>query len=141
MERFIGTFKLVSFEVIFENKKRKEPFGEDPEGILMYDKNGNMMVQFMRRKRLLFSSDDLGKGTLNEIKTAFDEYASYFGTYTVNDEDRVIHYLKGCLFPNWIGLDQVRYFEFYDKFLKLISPSMKVKNIELVNELVWERIT
>ena len=38
--RFVGTFKLISFELHLSDGTVMEPYGDNPMGMAMYDKNG-----------------------------------------------------------------------------------------------------
>ena len=54
-ERFIGTWKLVSFE-LWSDDEVVYPFGKDPVGYLMYNNEWYMSVEFMPSKKFLFIS-------------------------------------------------------------------------------------
>jgi hypothetical protein len=66
----------------------------------------------MNPERKSFVSDDPKAGTPDEIVQAYDKFDAYCGTYTVDEEKgTVTHHVEGAKFPNWVGTEQVRYFE------------------------------
>ena len=137
--KFVGTWKLVSFEIRFADGSVRRPFGDDPVGTLMYDDKNGFAAQVMRPNRRAFESNDLRRGTPEEIKEAFEGYAAYFGPYEVKDYKTVIHKVKGSLFPNWIGDDQIRYYKFFENYLELSAPSMQAADVTFTGVLTWER--
>jgi len=140
-EQFIGTWKLVSSEHRRLDGKLAYSKGRDAVGTLMYDASGHMSVQVMRPDRPVFASGDRLKGTPEEIKSAFERFVAYYGTYEVNEEEgTVTHYLEGSLFPNWVGTDLKRFFEFSGNQLTLSTPSMPMGGQQVTGVLLWERI-
>jgi hypothetical protein len=139
-DQFVGTWKLISSELRLANGERTYPFGKNAVGTLTYHGHGHMSVHVMRPGRPGFASGDPRDATDEEIKAAFDGYVAYFGTYTVNDEERIItHHVIGSLFPNWIGQDQRRAFEFSGSRLTLSTPPIPFAKTTLTAVLVWER--
>ncbi len=111
-EQFVGTWKLVSFEV-----GASHPMGRDAVGLLTYDADGRMSMLVMRSDRPKFRASG-GKeggyeaGTAEEVMSAYRGYIAYFGTYEVNEEGRIVtHHMEGSLFPNWVDRDQIEFFE------------------------------
>jgi len=87
--------------------------GENVSGLLVYDGGGNMSAHVMRNDRPLFAAKDPARGTDAELRAAFEDYGSYFGTYTIDQtRQTVTHQVRGAWYPNWIGHDQVRHFKF-----------------------------
>ncbi len=139
-EQFIGTWKLVSANYRRPNGERMDYLGENPLGALMYDERGNMSVQLMRRDRPAFASNDRLGGTLEEIKAALEGYLAYFGKYKVDEKNKTVtHHIEGCTFPNWVGVDQTRFFELDGNRLILRTPPLFVRGGQAVGEIVWER--
>ena len=136
-EQFIGTWKLVSSEYRFADGERLKLYDT---GILMYDAQGNMSVQLMQHNRPAFAKSDRLSGTLEEIKTAFQGYQAYYGTYTIDEKQRTVtHHLQGSLLPNWVGVDQVRYFDLEGDRLTLRTPTLPLRDRDAVGYLVWQR--
>jgi hypothetical protein len=114
--------------------------GRNVSGVLMYDANGNMSVQIMRRDRPIFASGDQLKGTTEEIRSAFEGFVAYFGTYEINEEEgTVTHHVEGSSFPNWVGTDKKRFFELYGNRLTLSTPPGPFDGEQVTALLIWER--
>lgn len=116
------------------------PYGENLFGILIYTPGGYMSALLMDPYRTKFSSDDLKAGTTDEIKQAYEKFDAYCGTYTIDEEKgTVTHHVEGAKFPNWVGTDQVRYFELKGEKL-YITATLKVKGEDWQGEAVLERL-
>jgi len=140
-QKFIGTWQLVASEFRASDGKVAYPLGEKAEGILICDSGGRWAAQLMRPDRPKFASGDMQGGTLEEIKTAADGYVAYFGTYEVNNKKRtVVVHVEAALFPNWVGQDQIRFYEFSDDLLTLKTPPLLLGGHETTGVLVWKRL-
>ncbi len=107
------------------------PYGENLFGRLMYDAIGNMSVLLMHPDRPKFASDDMMKGTSEEIKAAFEGFDAYCGTYEVDAEKgAVTHHIQGSKFPNWLGTDQVRFFKISGDTLRLTAPPIMAGGVQ-----------
>jgi hypothetical protein len=141
-DQFVGTWALIRTEFHGSDGELVYPYGKEPSGVVIYDADGHMAVQIMGSDRPTFASDDEQNGTFDELKAAFEKYGAYFGTYTVDEaQGRVIHHVQGSLFPNWVGGDQVRYFQFDGNRLTLRTPPILDGGSNLTGTLVWERLT
>lgn len=139
-EQLIGAWKLVSCEARSSNGEVSYPYGRNPFGMLMYDSDGNMFVLLMRRDRRKFASDDLWRGTPEEIKAAFEGFNAYCGTYEVNEEKgTVTHHVEGSMFPNWVGMDQKRFFKCFGDQLTLSTSPMPLGGRQSTVHLIWAR--
>jgi hypothetical protein len=140
--RFYGTWKLVSSEFRDSHGNVSYPYGEDAAGLAMLDNDGHLSAQLMRTGRPAFASNDLHRGTPEEIKAAFEGYVAYFGRYEVNEHERSLTtHVQASLFPNWIGGDQVRYYEFSANRLTLRTPPMVISGGTATGFLIWERVS
>jgi len=138
---FVGTWKLVSFEMRRSDGQVVYPFTKNVVGVVSYDAKGNMSVQLMLPERPAFAINDQMRGTSEEIKAAFEGYVAYFGTYKIDEEKgTVTHHVKGSMFPNFVGLDMVRFFEFSGNRLTLRAPPIQAGGIAVTSLLIWERI-
>ncbi len=140
-EQFIGTWKLVSSEIRLSDGQLTYPLGTDAVGRITYDTAGHMLCQLVRLDRPAFASGDQWGGTPEETKAAFQGCIAYFGTYEVNEQEgTVIHHVEGSLFPNWVGTDQRRFFEFSGKQLTLTTPPIPAGGQQATARLVYERL-
>ena len=139
-EQFIGSWKLVSSEFRTSDGDVSYPLGKDAVGLIMYDNKGYVSAQIMRPDRPNFASSDHLKGTPAEMKSAFEGYVAYYGTYEVDEKKRTIaHHLQASLFPNWVGTIHERFYEFFSNRLTLTTPPMPMGGKEVVGLLIWER--
>ncbi len=142
-DRFVGTWRLISIE---DPRPDVEIPDINPTGYIMYDSTGHMAVQITRRSdRPRFASDNPAKGRPEEIRAAFLGYRAYYGTYEVHEKEGiVIHHLEGCLFPNRVGVDNIRYYEFSGDRLTLyvarIADGKILPKSPSVRRLVWDRV-
>lgn len=135
-----GSWKLVSFHCQDANGKTTYPFGKDARGRLIYETDGRMAVQLMNPDRPGFTSDDPLATSEAEVRAAFGGYTAYYGTYSVNPDERtIVHHIEAALLPNWVGTDQQRRFEFDEKYLTLKGPLL-LGGVQGVVSLVWERL-
>lgn len=136
---FVGTWRLISWEYRSADDQVSNPFGQDFVGYIMYSEDGYMSVAIMSANRPKFASGDLWGGTTEEKVAAADTYVSYCGKYEVQG-DKVIHYIDVSFFPNWSGVDQIRFFEFKGNRLSLSTPPFLVAGIQQTAHLIWERV-
>jgi len=135
---FIGTWRLLSYEIRREDGEINYPWGQDPVGLLIYSGDGYMSVAMMSASRTRFADKDVKKGTDEEKAAAVDTYVSYSGRYEIN-EDTVTHHVEVSLFPNWVGNDQKRTFQFDGNRLTLSTP-LPGGDMQRSAHLVWERV-
>lgn len=129
-EKLVGTWKYRSSALIHDDGNTMNLFGDDAIGYLVYTADGFMSAQLMTPGRAAFSLPNMREGTEAEKVTAFDTYGGYSGTYEVQG-DTVIHHVQVCLFPNWVGKDQVRKFKLEENRLVLSTDAGYAE---------WERV-
>ncbi|MBL8097801.1 MAG: lipocalin-like domain-containing protein, partial [Anaerolineales bacterium] len=84
---------------------------------------------------------DQMQGTVEEISASYKGAISYFGTYTVDVENKVVlHQVEGSIFPNMEGTLQKRFFELSENQLQLRTPSFMVDGERVTGLIVWERV-
>jgi hypothetical protein len=145
-DRLIGVWHLVSYEMKDKaTGKVTLPYGDKPEGRITYDRAGRMSAQLMRPGRAPLQGKVpqagafaiLATATEAELREMTGGFIAYYGTFDVSESERVIlHHVKGCLLPNWVGTDLRRGYEFGagDRRLTLIADTPKA-----TGRLVWER--
>jgi hypothetical protein len=141
-EQFSGTWKLVSWKIERANGELTDPpLGPDPLGWIMYHPGGHMSVVLMRPDRPKFASNNLMDATPEEVEAAFEGYISYCGFYEVNEQEHlVIHRLQLSSFPNFVGTEQKRHFEFTGDRLTLKTPPLTMLGDAQIHRLIWERL-
>ncbi len=130
-----GTWRLVAWRRYSDDGTFFHPFGDEPEGILVYTPDGFMAVQMVRADRPTLDTDNAIGGSVEERAGAYSTCLSYFGRYRIGD-DHVVHLLDGSLFPNWSDTAQVRPFRLDDGdlVLEVRDPSGRI-----TNEIAWRR--
>lgn len=137
--KFIGTWKLLKVERKFK-KQIILPFGENPEGILIYTES-YMSAQLGNSDRKNFISEDYRMGSDKEINNAFNSYIAYYGTYEIDEDSQIIyHKVQQSLFPNWVGTKQKRFYKFKENLLILsaLDPDYILTGSQ--TSLTWERV-
>lgn len=136
-EKFVGSWELKEWTTRLNDGILVFPYGKDAIGRITYDNNGNMAVQIMKNNRPPFLSEDPLQAKPDEVVEAYNGFIAYCGKYEVNlNSDQVVHQIKISSFPNWVGQNQVRYFEFNDD--KLILSTDLIGRSR--HKLVWEKI-
>lgn len=142
-EKFIGTWNLAHWDVqTTDGQHYTYPYGKEAKGSIIYTEAGRMTAMLMQLNRPKFEIPHSWKGTAVEIKQAFQGYTAYAGNFKIVG-NTVVHQVDMSLFPNWIGIDLVRNYEFRhnDKQLVLSTePSLTKKGIEIKQVLLWERL-
>jgi Lipocalin-like domain len=137
--RLVGHWSLMSVEVV-TGEETEYPLGRDVSGVITYDATRHMAVQIMQANRPLFASGDQAAGTPAELSAAVKGYVAYFGTYSVDEDARVVtHQLTGSLFPNWVGTSQRRSVMLEGDKLTLSSQPIVFAGKQRVFRIVWKR--
>jgi hypothetical protein len=132
-EDFLGAWSLVSQVDHDANGAITHMRGDNPLGLLVYQVNGLMSVQLMRRERRSGVS-------LNALSTALGEYLGYFGTFIVDEKSATVtHFVLGSSYPDYVNTQQVRGFQFEDDGATLILTSKARSERDLTHVLTWRR--
>jgi hypothetical protein len=134
----VGRWRLTAWTATDEAGAVTMPFGDDPQGCLVYTSGGWMTGQIAKAdRRELATSVALG-GTESERAEAYSTYVAYCGEYRL-EGDTVVHVLRMSVFPNWVGSEQRRSVEISGDRLVLRTPPTPVGEQLLVNRLHWIR--
>jgi hypothetical protein len=141
LAKFAGTWNLMSSEMKTSSGEVSYPLGKDCMGRMIIDDAGNFSAQLMRPDRPLFASDDLLRGTDEEIRIAYQGYVSFWSKIHVDEATKTVTYdVEGSLFPNWIGHKNLRHYEFTGDRLVLNTPQFEMGGQEITAVLNWQRI-
>ena len=136
----LGAWHLVSFYIESSDGTVSYPFGESPQGALIYTDSGDMSATLMASDRPVFQSDDQLTGTTEEIETSFKNCVAYYGKYEVDVAGGfVIHHVTQSLFPNWNGKPQKRFFQLNGNQLRITTAPLNFGGIEKTGVLLWQR--
>lgn len=141
LNHLAGAWRLLSSEFRTSRGDVIYPLGEDAGGQCILTKEGYMSGQLMRRDRPLFAAGNQAAGTPEEIKAALEGYVSYYGPFDIDPaRQQLTTHVEGSLFPNWIGEDQVRFYELTENRLTLRTPPIPLGDDEVTGYLIWERL-
>ena len=138
-ERFVGTWRIVSWENRDKSGAIDHPVGREPLGLLHYAPDGYMFVQVMRGDRAALSTDALFGGDVAERAAAFSSHVAYSGRWQVSG-NRMIHRLEVSSVPNWAGSDQHRTFDFPDAGRLQLSAPMEFGGRTVMARVTWRRL-
>jgi hypothetical protein len=141
---FVGTWNLVSWVATSPSGEESYPYGQSPEGQLIYTTDGQMSAQLMNPSAAL---PDLARLSQDEVMgLVLTTFIAYYGTYSIDESAQTVtHHVVGSVARPWIGTDQLREFEFLsDDRLRLtarLEGDTTARDIgaAATNELVWER--
>ncbi len=137
---FVGAWSLKRIERRNVEGELLEPPTDDRVGYLIYDEAGYMGVTLMRLNRSPHAMEVEGRGqpTPEEALQDYSAYTSYFGRFTVNEEENmVIHHLEGSLNPGGAGSDYERLYDFAGGDL-VLKPPMRGDGSQSL--LTWEKL-
>jgi hypothetical protein len=107
-------------------------------GFIVYAASGHMLVHMTEpyRRRPVGAVP-----TPEEAMAAYQNYTSYFGTYTIQASGRsLVHHVEGSVNPGSAGSDTERFFEISGNHLILRPPAIKTPDGDVVMTNVWERV-
>lgn len=134
-ERFAGAWTLVRSERRGADGEMIGEPREDRVGYIIYDPSGHMGVALMSDGREPYSEDG---PTAEEALAQLGSYASYFGRFTVNEEEGyVTHHLEGSLNPDGAGSDYRRYYTLEGDTLTLQPPAAEDGSRSFIT---WRRL-
>jgi hypothetical protein len=135
-----GPWKLISIEATNQEGEVFRPFGDTPSGMIMYDPSGYMSYTAMRAGRPKFASGDIGGGTPEETKAAFEGFDAYCGTYELNlGEGIITHHVEASKSPDWEGSEQVRFFRIEADRLTIETVPIQFRGSEWVIRVLFAR--
>ena len=139
-DQFVGSWRLVS--VVGQNSDGSVTYdwGKNPLGRVMFDAGGRLSLHLLDPDRPNFESGDFLGPTPEELNRAFKGYFGYFGSYAVDpDQLTVTFHIEGAAYPNYIGSDQIRYYEISADKLILRTPPERAGGEDIVYYVTWER--
>lgn len=136
-EKIIGTWILQSIFYKDSKGEKVNLYGENPNGILMYDKFGFMNAQIGNSNRTLLKESDV-ESQETKVKS-YDTYIGYYGTFFKKDKNTIIHKVIGCQKPDWEGEEEVRIVSTQGNVLYITTPPTTINGHETKIEVYWER--
>src|SRR5947207_7829312 len=108
-DQIVGTWTFVSALDVYPDGRKDDRWGANPKGVFIFDGNGHY-AQFITRSDLpKIAAGTADKGTAEENKRILSGLVASFGTYTVNEAEKIVTtHVEGGAYPNLIGVDQKR---------------------------------
>lgn len=120
-DSIVGVWKVISYVSRDEETGvETKPWGENPQGLLMYTADGYMGVGTADGRA---APTGAGEKLTEERAKLFASMTAYAGRYTV-ESDRVIHHVEVAQNPAWVGTDQVRYVTFEGDTIRIRTPAI-----------------
>jgi len=138
---FLGVWSLVDWTRQGPDGVITYPFGEAPQGLLVYTSEGQMSAHLMRAERDPDRFADMDGPTALRALTA-STYFAYWGGYTIDDAAATVtHHVTGGLSAAFTGSEQVRHFRFEGSDRLVLSPASRAPvETRSVSELTWVRV-
>ena len=106
-QQIVGTWSYVSVEITKSDGSRVQTFGDKPNGVAVFERNGHFVIALTRSKLPKFASNNRLNGTAEENQATVRGSLTQFGTYTVNDADHsLMLHVTGSSYPNIVGTDR-----------------------------------
>ncbi len=133
-DALIGTWKLVSWQVIVENEAPQNVFGSHPKGYLVLTREGRSIV---------LTTADNRRGGMGEAERAalHKSMLAYSGKYRIEGND-FITLVDVSWNEDWNGTEQRRHFRIQGDKLFIESepaPSIVFPGKTDFRRIVWER--
>lgn len=120
-EPITGVWSLAAVENINPDGSKTLPYGNDPNGLLIFDTSGRYAIQILKAIRPKVAAGDKNKATPEENAALVQGNNSHFGRYSVDETNRTITFqVEHAFYPNWEGTVQVRSYTMKDNELKYI---------------------
>jgi hypothetical protein len=138
-DALVGSWRLQSWRITRDDRDTVSyPFGEAPEGLLVYTPDGWMTASISRPARQAFPTDRPYRSIdAQDLAAAFSSYFHYAARYRI-EGDTVIHSVVQSLNPNFPGTEQHRKID-------LQGDRLVLSGVEVAGEqtrrhtLVWLR--
>jgi hypothetical protein len=103
-EQLVGTWLQVSIEGTFPDGTKRQLFGPNPKGILIYTSEGYFSLMQSRADLPKLESSNRATATEEEAKAVVAGSIAYFGNFSVDEASKVVSIdILGSTFANQIG--------------------------------------
>ena len=108
-DQLVGTWNFVVAEVVAPDGQKSFPFGETPNGILIFTAGGQFAQIHTAGDLPKIASNNRLTGTPEEYAAIMRRSISLFGTYSVNEEKKTVTFnIVSSTYPNFAGEAQER---------------------------------
>jgi hypothetical protein len=136
----VGTWELTSFTVLtLGTNEISHPFGESPKGLMQYSPGGHVIVFLQTGNPKRPANTAYTDAERAEIHRSIA--GAYAGTYSI-EGNKVVQHIIAAWRPDWIGTDQIRYFEIGGNKLTIKTAPIKTLRTgeDIVVTLTFERL-
>ena len=117
----VGVWSLVSVENIDREGGKTFPYGEQPQGMLVFTSGGEYAIQIMKATRPKVAANDKNKATPEENAALVQGNNSHFGRFSVDEQQHIIRFnIEHAFYPNWEGALQERSYVLEHNMLKYV---------------------
>lgn len=103
-DHIVGTWSLVSVDVVLPDGTKRQFFGPNPKGIAIYTSDGYFSLIQMRAELPKLASSNRATATPEEAKAVVAGSIAYFGRYSIDEANKIVTVdLQGSTFPNQVG--------------------------------------
>jgi hypothetical protein len=137
---FVGTWRLVSStEVLPDGSSRPYGFGPHAVGYLMYDATGHVCAQVTDPDRPKWNDPE--HPTAAELKSAYDGFGGYCGTFTVDAATHTAAHIPEVSFdPGLVAQPKPRTYRFEGGKLIYSGTEKLEPSGESHWTMIWERV-
>jgi hypothetical protein len=141
-EALIGVWRLRQYSDVTEGTPAIYPFGQDPEGLLIYTPEGFVSALLMARGRPNLSGNGFTEGTPDQYTSAGKSFIGYTGRYDVDESKLVVTHRPTVAFaPNMIGSIQQRLVDLQGDVLVLTAEHVQATGLPVPkSRLEWVRV-
>src|SRR3977135_3988891 len=83
-----GAWTLVSVTSEMDDKKRGEPFGPSPKGVIIFSNDGHFSLFQSRAEIPKIAANDRAKATPEEAQSIVASSIASYGTYSIDEKDK-----------------------------------------------------
>jgi hypothetical protein len=141
-DALIGVWALRKYYDVTEGLPLHYPFGDNPEGLLIYTADGFVSAVLMARGRPNLSGNGFTDGTPDQFMAAGTGFIGYSGRYEIDEDRSIVTNRPHVAFaPNMVGSIQKRAVELEGDVLVLTAehePSAGMPALR--SRLEWTRV-
>jgi hypothetical protein len=141
-EALIGVWTLRKYSDVAEGIAAHYPFGEDPDGVLIYTPDGFVSALLMARGRPNLTGEGFADGTPDQYTSAGKGFIGYVGRYDLDEAQLVVTHRPNVAFvPNMIGSVQRRLVDLQGDILVLTAEHVPAAGLPTTkSQLEWVRV-
>jgi ketosteroid isomerase-like protein len=139
----IGVWALQSYSDLIEGLPPHYPFGNNPDGLLIYTSDGFVSAVLMARDRPNLGGNGFTDGTADQYASAGKGFIGYTGKYEMDEAQSIVtHRPLAAFAPNMVGSMQQRRVELEGDVLVLIAEHAHSTDLPATkSRLEWARVS